>query len=83
MLPHLALLTAACAVAQPSVEAPPPSRAPVPDAALRREAYHRRVDEVLHWRASGAGRPDPATMDMAAIAIKLTLRQDLEGCSRG
>ena len=81
MLPHLALLTAACAVAQPSVEAPPPSRAPVPDAALRREAYHRRVDEVLHWRASGAGRPDPATMDMAAIAIKLTLREDLDLCS--
>ncbi len=81
MLPLLALLTAPCAVAQPSVGAPPPSRAPVPDADLRREAYHRRVDEVLHWRASGAGRPDPATMDMAAIAIKLTLREDLDLCS--
>jgi hypothetical protein len=76
------LATATCALAQPSFEAPPPSKAPVPDADLRREAYYRRIDEILRWRADKSGRPDPATMDMAAIAIKLTLREDLDLCSQ-
>src|SRR5687767_11670476 len=68
--------------AQPSYEAPAPAIAPVTDSAMRLAAYHARIDEVMRWRDDGAKRDDPAKLDMAAIAIKLTLGQDLDVCSQ-
>jgi hypothetical protein len=68
--------------AQPSYEAAAPSIAPVADSAMRLAAYHARIDEVMRWRDNGARRDDPAKLDMAAIAIKLTLGQDLDVCSQ-
>ncbi len=79
----LTLLTAATVVtAQPSATGPVPDRTPVLDPTLRRAAYEQRIAEVLRWRADNVGRPDPATMDMAAIAIKLSLGEDLDLCSQ-
>jgi hypothetical protein len=69
------------ALAQPSFVAPPPPTAPVADASLRLAAYHARIDEVMRWRADQVDRNKPAAIDMAAIAIKLALNEDLDLCS--
>src|SRR5688572_16343304 len=68
--------------AQPSYEGPAPSVAPVTDSAQRLADYHARIDEVMQWRDDQRKRDDPAKLDMAAIAIKLTLGQDLDVCSQ-
>lgn len=76
-------LTALTARAQPSLEAPAPSPAPVQDASQRRADYFRRVDEVLDWAAGGgsAKTDDPAKLDLAMIAARIVRGQDLPGCS--
>lgn len=70
--------------AQPSYAGPPPSTAPVRDADRRRAAYEQRVDEILHWAAAGgkAQTDDPAKLDLAMIAAKIVLGEDLHGCSQ-
>src|SRR4051812_46748388 len=69
--------------AQPSFEAAAPSTAPVFDSGKRLAAYHARIDEVMRWRADRVNKNDlPGTMDMAAIAIKLTLHEDVDLCSQ-
>ncbi|MEY3773648.1 MAG: hypothetical protein RLZZ129_428 [Verrucomicrobiota bacterium] len=77
-----ALLLAVTLSAQPSFEGPAPVVTSVPAEDQRLAAYHARVDEVLQWRA---GRVDlnniPGTMDMASIAILLTLGRDIEACN--
>lgn len=75
-------MSAGYAVAQPSFEAPAPRISTVPDADARRAAYHARIDEVLAWRAGRVKADDPATLDMAAIAIKLALGEDIDLCSQ-
>lgn len=86
MLQSLVLMVAASGLslrAQPSFEAAAPSAAPVTDSGQRLAAYHARIDEVMRWRADRVKKDDlPGTMDMAAIAIKLTLREDLDLCSQ-
>ncbi|MBS0664612.1 MAG: hypothetical protein JSR48_15195 [Verrucomicrobia bacterium] len=67
--------------AQPSFEAPPPSRAVVTDPALRRQEYFRRIDEVLAWRV-GQLKPGELLPDMGAIAAKLARHEDADLCSR-
>ena len=47
----LAILSGAALPAQPSFTAPPPSKAVVPGADTRREAYDQRIDEALAWRS--------------------------------
>jgi len=70
--------------AQPSFEAPPPSTAPVLDAARRRAEYLKRVDEVIDWRIGAAQfkTNDPAKLDMAGIAAKLVRGVDVAQCSQ-
>ena len=53
------------------------------DASLRRAAYLQRVNEVLEWKAGDrrVATDDPANLDMATIATKLALGQDVEQCS--
>lgn len=68
--------------AQPSATGPMPSRAVVAGADHRLEQYHRRVDEMLIWRAGLAKVNEGPTTDLATIAAKLALRQDAEWCSR-
>ncbi len=83
-IPFLASCLAMASVpllAQPSFDAPPPSRAVVADPALRREAYHRRIDEVLAWRV-GQLKPGELLPDMGAIAAKLARHEDADLCSR-
>ncbi len=93
-LPRLMLglfAAAACARAQPSFVAPPPSTAPVEDASLRRAAYLARVQEVITWTANwtppAAALPpsykpgDPLPLGLPHIAAKLALGQDAELCS--
>ena len=67
--------------AQPSYEGPVPSRAVVEKTDFRRAAYEKRIDEVLTWRAGRVQRDNPATMDMAAICVKLLRGEDLDLCS--
>jgi len=81
MLAALAALSPSNALAQPSYAGPVPSRAVVAREDYRREAYVRRVDEVLNWRAGLVDRKNPATMDMAAICVKLVRNEDLDLCS--
>lgn len=81
MLAALAALSPSNALAQPSYAGPVPSRAVVAREDYRREAYVRRVDEVLSWRAGLVDRKNPATMDMAAICVKLVRNEDLDLCS--
>lgn len=77
-----ALVAAASVSAQPSYTAPMPARTAIERTVLRTEAYHRRIDEILQWRA-GLVKPEaPPTADLAAIVAKLTLRQDADWCSR-
>ena len=79
----LAITAIAPVSAQPSFEAAPPSIKPVTDDVQRLANYHARIDEVMRWRADRVKRDDlPGTMDMAAIAIKLTLGEDLDLCSQ-
>ncbi|MGH8019909.1 MAG: hypothetical protein ACREIA_16845 [Opitutaceae bacterium] len=59
----LLALIAGRAVAQPSFEAPPPSREVVEDPAERRAQYLARIDEVLEWRSGRVNLDDPATGD--------------------
>lgn len=75
---YFAALTAQ---AQPSFTAPAPTPTVVEDAANRRAAYAARVQEVVTWRAGLAKPGDPATLGIAEIAAKLSLRQDAEVCS--
>ncbi|HVU35618.1 MAG TPA: hypothetical protein VHE61_19420 [Opitutaceae bacterium] len=77
----LLVAAATAASAQPSFEAPPPSRRPEPYADTRRQEYLRRVDEILHWRV-GASHGQDGQMDMAAIAVNLVLHQNIDLCSR-
>ena len=76
----LALLTAGSALAQPSFEAPPPSRAVVQRADARRAAYLDRVNEVLDWYHANI-KPGPA-LSREAILIKLLRHEDADLCSR-
>ncbi len=73
--------TAPRAPAQPSFEGPPPSRVVVEDPVERRAQYLGRVDEVLDWVSGRVNFEDPATVSMAAIAIKLARGEDVEACS--
>lgn len=77
----LSILTASVLQAQPSYVGPAPSQAVVEDAAVRREQYFKRIDEALAYRSSLVDLAKPATMDMAAIAIKLTRHEDIDACS--
>lgn len=81
VLAALAAFSPSNALAQPSYAGPVPSRAVVAREDYRREAYVRRVDEVLNWRAGLVDRKNPATMDMAAICVKLVRNEDLDLCS--
>lgn len=80
----LTVATTGAAFATPAFEAPPPSRAVIADAALRKEAYLKRVDEVVAWRAAlnQVKTNDPANLDLATVAAKLVLQQDLAECSQ-
>ncbi|HRE83276.1 MAG TPA: hypothetical protein PLN52_19685 [Opitutaceae bacterium] len=68
--------------AQPSYSGPMPSAAVVERADHRREAYFKRIDEAINWRAGLVKRDNLNTMDMAAICAKLVLREDADLCSR-
>ncbi|MBE7537360.1 MAG: hypothetical protein HS122_02970 [Opitutaceae bacterium] len=81
VLAALAAFSSSNALAQPSYAGPVPSRAVVAREDYRREAYVKRVDEVLNWRAGLVDRKNPATMDMAAICVKLVRNEDLDLCS--
>lgn len=77
-----ALLLAVTLSAQPSFEGPAPVVTTVPAEDQRLAAYHARVDEVMAWRAGRVDLNDiPGTMDMASIAILLTLGRDIEACN--
>ena len=67
--------------AQPAFEAPPPSAVPVLDPVKRRAEYLARVNEVINWAADGgqAKTDDPAKLDLAMIAAKIVLKEDLHG----
>lgn len=67
--------------AQPSYTGPVPSRAVIERADYRREAYVKRIDEALNWRSGRVDRNNPATLDMAAICVKLVQGEDLDLCS--
>ena len=77
------LTTAVTVSAQPAFDAPAPSGEVMADASLRRAAYLQRVNEVLEWKAGDrrVATDDPANLDMATIATKLALGQDVEQCS--
>jgi hypothetical protein len=76
------LSLAVTAFAQPSFEGPAPVVITVPAEDQRLAAYHARVDEVLEWRARRVDLNNiPGTMDMASIAILLTLGRDIEACN--
>ena len=80
----LILFLAATAVlrAQPSVSATTvPSREIVTDAAARRAAYLKRVQEVIDYRANLVNRADPAGIDLAAVATMLARHEDPKYCS--
>lgn len=82
ILSWVALFTTVAGLqAQPSFTAPPPSTAPVEDAAGRRAAYLARINEALTWRASLAKPGEPATLGLAEIAVKLARREDAALCS--
>jgi len=70
--------------AQPAFEGPPPSTVPVLDPVKRRAEYLARVNEVINWAADGgqAKTDDPAKLDLAMIAAKIVLKEDLPGCSQ-
>lgn len=71
------------ALAQPAFEAAPPDRTVIRDENARQVAYLARVNEVLHWRANGGevNTDDPGNLNLAAVACKLALGEDLENCS--
>ncbi len=75
------LSAAVSGFAQPSFTAPPPSTAPVADAAQRRAQYLARRMESLRWRADQAVPGEPAKLGLAEIAAKLALREDAAACS--
>ena len=77
----LAILSGAALPAQPSFTAPPPSKAVVPGADTRREAYDQRIDEALAWRSGLVNLAKPTTLDPAAIAAKLVRHEDVAACS--
>ena len=77
----LAILSGAALPAQPSFTAPPPSKAVVPGADTRREAYDQRIDEALAWRRGLVNLAKPTTLDPAAIAAKLVRHEDVAACS--
>lgn len=80
-LVSLAAIIAAPLFAQPSYEGPVPSRAIVQDPVLRQAQYHQRIDEAIKWRAGLVKLDQPGT-DLAGIASKLALGEDLEWCNQ-
>ncbi len=75
------LLAAVNAGAQDAFTGPVPVKRVVNDPSERRAAYLARVEEMLAWRAGVAKPGDPATVNLAEIAAKLSLRQDTALCS--
>jgi hypothetical protein len=78
------LILAATSVlhAQPSFSATTvPSRDLVADAAARRAAYLKRVQEVIDYRANLVNRADPGGIDLAAVATMLARHDDPKFCS--
>ena len=78
----VALAVISITLAQPSYEAPPPSREVIQDAGERRAAYLARVNEVYDWRI---GRIDadgpPARLDLAVITMLLERNKRIEDCN--
>ncbi|WP_221029736.1 hypothetical protein [Actomonas aquatica] len=83
LLVSTVLLGAAVSVsAQPSYEAPPPSREVVERADQRRAEYLARVQEVIDWRIENRYDPDDWTkLDMSAIAMLLQRGEHLEAAN--
>ncbi len=67
--------------AQPSSTGPMPSREVVEGADHRLAAYHARIDEMLAWRSGLAKMNEGPSTDLATVAAKLALRQDLDWCN--
>src|SRR5665811_1619771 len=68
--------------AQPSFSATTvPSREIVEDAAARRAAYLKRVQEVIDYRANLVNPADPAGIDLAAVATMLARHENPAFCS--
>ncbi len=69
--------------AQPSHEAPPPSREVQELPAARRAAYLARAQEVVDWRIGNRYDPDDLSkLDMSAIAMLLQRGEHLEACNQ-
>ena len=78
----LALAATTALRAQPSFSATTvPSREIVADAAARRAAYLKRVQEVIDYRANLVNRADPGGIDLAAVATMLARHEDPKFCS--
>ncbi len=78
----LSLAAAVSLRAQPSVSnTTMPSREMVEDAAVRRAAYLKRVQEVIDYRANLVNRADPGGIDLAAVATMLARHEDPKFCS--
>ncbi len=76
----LSIAAAVSMRAQPSFAGPMPSPAAEPDADVRREAYHQRINEVLHWYSAQAKPGVPYGREV--ILAKLALREDRAEVSR-
>jgi hypothetical protein len=76
----LAAAATVAALAQPSYSGPMPSPAVELDANARREAYYRRIDEVLHWYSAQAKPGVPYGREV--ILAKLALHEDSAEVSR-
>jgi hypothetical protein len=77
----LFLIATGSLYAQKSVSATAPLFTVELDAAVRRAAYLKRVQEVIDYRAELVDWNDPTAIDLAAVACKLARHEDPEQCS--